>query len=288
MWSKDLIYALIHVKPSVLTFDDVQTFPLKGVVKEGRINRWMSSCLIDYEIRVCALRRSGHHGIISWIAHHFSSQAHFLNNCPMYKDPWIAHGSCHPLQHTVDAIPLRDENKECLIIGFEEFDVRKLQREPLFIPSGTAGTSSHVLNVLILRDPFNYYASRFKACPKAQWQVSLDDAREIWKGYAYEFLGRTNFLYPKILINYNKWFSSVEYRRSISKEMGLSFTDAGLNYYGMFGSSFDGTKMDGKTQEMDVLNRWKHFVNHPRYRELVNDKELRDISDKLFGPIVDF
>ena len=115
----------------------------------------------------------------------------------------------------------------------------------------------------------------------------MDDVRNLWKNYAKEYLGETNFLpHKKIKINFNQWFSSSQYRKLLADRLRLDFTDRGLEAVRHSSwSSFDGSKFDGKAQEMQVLQRWKDFSDHISYKNIFCDKELLDLSERIFGVI---
>ncbi|MDJ0556305.1 MAG: hypothetical protein QNJ68_18080, partial [Microcoleaceae cyanobacterium MO_207.B10] len=110
-----------------------------------------------------------------------------------------------------------------------------------------------------------------------------------WLDYAKEYLGETNYLkHNKICINYNQWFPDVEYRQEIASEkLQIEFSDAGIDKVTSFGggSSFKGKQFDGNTTSIDVLNRWQKFADDPQYRELFNNPEISEYSERIFGHI---
>lgn len=115
-------------------------------------------------------------------------------------------------------------------------------------------------------------------------------AREQWKAYAHEFLGETNYLPDRVSVSYNDWFSSTEYRRSLSNRLQVKFNDKGLQLVARHGpngwnelESFDGLKYDGAAQQMKVLERWRNYQDDPFFHELVLDPELLDLSVRIFG-----
>jgi len=149
------------------------------------------------------------------------------------------------------------------------------------------GKSRERYDVLIVRDPFNFFASRLKAGAVLTGIDNVDDVKNLWKDYAKEYLGETNFLsHNKIIINFNQWFSSSQYRKLLADRLRLDFTDRGLEAVRHSSwSSFDGSKFDGKAQEMPVLQRWKKFSDHSSYKNIFYDKELLDLSARIFGVI---
>ena len=113
-------------------------------------------------------------------------------------------------------------------------------------------------NVIILRDPFNNVASGIK-----HERANADSVMWLWNLYVNEFLEITNFLGDKIPISFNGWFSSEEYRKSISDKIGGEPEDRvrGTLPKAGGGSSFDKFRFQNKAQEMDVLNRWQMLLN---------------------------
>ena len=92
----------------------------------------------------------------------------------------------------------------------------------------------------------------------------LETPLEMWIKYAEEYLGITNYVSDKILVNYNSWFASEQYRKELLYEITpeWKFTDDGINDvfdYG-YGSTFDMRNFDGKGHEMKVLDRWEHLI----------------------------
>ena len=118
---------------------------------------------------------------------------------------------------------------------------------------------------------------------------------DMWKAHAKEFLGATSFLQSpidsdtlKVCISYNDWFTSEEYRRTISKNMNLQFNDDGLQYVNRFGegSSFDDQKYKYDAQKMKVLERWKQLEEYPEWKELLSkmlsDDEIVSYAKEIF------
>jgi hypothetical protein len=149
------------------------------------------------------------------------------------------------------------------------------------------GKSLFRYDVLLLRDPFNLFASRLKSRKIA---VKENDQSMVsaWLNYAKEFLGETHHLkHHKICINYNDWFLNLEYRKQLAESLGLEFSDAGMDEVSRYGggSSFNRQDLQGKARQMDVLNRWKYFADDPAYRQLFDNPEIFEYSERIFGRI---
>lgn len=144
-------------------------------------------------------------------------------------------------------------------------------------------------NVLVLRDPFNLFASRWRASRTTGLGLrSLGQTVVLWKSYAREYLGMTNSLPRRISINYNQWFIDKEYRKTISEAVGLPFSDAGLQVVpdAGRGSSFDRFSYDGKAQEMAVLDRWRRYAKYRSFRRYFQDEELVWLTRLCFGDML--
>ncbi|WP_026733304.1 hypothetical protein [Fischerella sp. PCC 9605] len=244
-----------------------------------------------------ALRRSGHHAVMVWLAYHFNLPIFVLNNVTPYKDPYLTsrfHNGWDKqsewLVHMGDIEQIRNVHKDCLIIGFQDFNITDLEdgRDVLWERQRTVGESLKVFNVLVIRDPFNMLVSRWYKPGPVPKLIDDSEILDLWEIYAEEYLGLTNILKNKIPVNYNLWFSSIDYRKQLSAQFGLDFTDAGLNVVPKstagHGSSFDGTSYDGKGNEMKVLERWKFCQQNQRFHEAFRERhKLANLYRKIFN-----
>jgi hypothetical protein len=259
----------------------------------------------EKEMRIFALRRSGHHAIINWIMYQVKGRYCFLNDCK---------GSGNPLQtclrvNSKIASRLAEHNrlfwdreitgklskKGTLLYNYEDQSFAEVLDSNLEMNREKwIGRSKNTNDILILRDPFNLLASKLKWAYGDKKALSLDSFPriiEIWKEQAREFLGETNYLRNKILINYNFWFTSKEYRLNLAEKLGLGFDDKGVHEIAKWGpttwknASFDGLKFDGNATKMKVLDRWKNFQDDEFFRKLISDEELLVLSERIFDEI---
>lgn len=158
------------------------------------------------------------------------------------------------------------------------------------------GKSTEKYDVLIMRDPFNLFASRLQGNKPRENARNFDlmkvysrhhNLPELWIAYAKECLGETNFLSnKKVVINYNQWFADINYRKQIADSLNVQFTDIGFNEVvraGGIGSSFDGTNFNNDASKMDVLSRWKLFKGNPVFLDLIKTPGLIDYASQLFN-----
>ena len=149
-----------------------------------------------------------------------------------------------------------------------------------------------VTNILIVRDPYSMLASRIRKAASTNNQAfprvpgpMLDRIVDVWKMHAREFLGLTNTLKRKVCVNFDSWFSNQAYRKHISRQLNMPFTDEGFstvsNHAG--GSSFDRTNFNRNNQAMDVLDRQKYLsLSERRLLDVaVADDALQELARRI-------
>jgi hypothetical protein len=255
------------------------------------------------EIRVAGLKRSGNHAIIHWLTQQQEGNVIHLNNIYPGKNPYrfLAEHYSKPQLH--QEARGHFSKKDCLIYSYENCKLSRVvdpeleRKHDIYL-----GKSAARYDVLILRDPFNMFASMVQRHSKqlqAQSKITRNYFRirgkdtdisivELWISYAKEFLGETQvFNQTKIPINYNLWFLSVDYRKEIAEQLKLKFSDRGFNTVRKNGggSSFNELEFDGQAAKMNVLSRWKNLVDDPNYRTLLDNRELFEYSERIFGHI---
>jgi hypothetical protein len=249
----------------------------------------------NYLFTFFALKRSGHHAVMVWLAYHFNLPIFVLNNITPYTDPYLTSGFYNSwdkesdwLVHIEDVEQIRNVHKHCLVIGILDFNITRLEDgiDIIWQRQRTVGESLKIFNILVLRDPFNMLASRwYKPGPVPQL-IDNSEILDIWEIYAEEYLGLTNFLNYKLAINYNLWFSSIDYRKQLSANLGLDFTDAGLNIVPKAagsGSSFDQSFYNGRGNQMKVLERWKVCQQDKLFCEVFRERyKLAHLYRKIF------
>ncbi len=212
-------------------------------------------CREGKEMKICMLgiRRSGNSPIRNWINEQFPSSIQVINA---------------PANVLEDVSQFGDKD---LVISFEEL-------APNFLDSLECDHKA-----LILRDPFNLFATRTKhydaLSSKKRWINPM--VTDLWSMYADVFLGKHEGI---ICISYNKFVTDAKYRKWLSKKLGGTFGDLSLSYVddNGQGSSFDGVDFDGRAAEMPVLSRWEHYAGVPAFVDLFTP-EIIEKSGKLFG-----
>jgi hypothetical protein len=243
---------------------------------------------------VIGMSRSGNHAIIGWIMAQAKGRVLFLNCVQGKYNPFL---TARPLKDDDGAIATypvdlekerrrRFSRKDLLIYSHEDHFLGHACSDLFeYYHDGFVGKSKRRLDVLILRDPFNLFASRLRS---GYGEVPHATALRMWKQHAREFLGLTRRLkHGPVLILYNRWVLDRAYRQELAEALGLRFSDAGVNRVAACagGSSFDGLSQDGRAQKMKVFERWRHYAGERRYRELF-DAEVFSLSERIFGRIV--
>ncbi|MFW6130382.1 MAG: hypothetical protein ACOC56_04285 [Atribacterota bacterium] len=243
---------------------------------------------------VFAPRRSGHHAIIKWLINGLDQEgfkSYHINDIAICSFPYHDCAVRSMIkEHKNDRWKKIHNRIDNLILNYEDKDLALLKDRPLINKKDDLGSFRKEYNIIVIRDPFNNIASKFKYCENTKNnknnRVMWIDIIERWKIHAREAATITNYLNKKIIINYNKWFTSEKYRKRISSIFHfdgaapmLSMSRSGR------GSSFDQFKFDNEANKMCVLERWKEYQNNIGYILMINDSELVHLYKKLFNPI---
>lgn len=259
----------------------------------------------DLEVRVIGLRRTGNHAIINWLYHQFEGRRCFLNNVFPGTNPFLTYQERSTVrQFQVDFY--RDfsitrerlgffSRKEALIYSFEDRPLADIHC-PAFVKNRLrwVGKSAARKDLILLRDPYNLFASRLNhpaiaANPVygSETSETIVNIRNLWKEYAREFLGETSVLGGQVIpVNFNQWVGDETYRRGLIEKMGRKLLNDGVVHEVLpigGGSSFDGGPCAGDAARMAVFARWQAEKDNPAFREFVDDSELRELSRKIFG-----
>ncbi|MEP7247703.1 MAG: hypothetical protein ABI885_29010 [Gammaproteobacteria bacterium] len=273
-----------------------------------------STVVNDCEMRVIGLQRSGNHPIIYWIMSQCNTRIFFLSDVRgASENPYATMSEFEEYNsgRLIRRLNLWDEHDSRKVQNGEIQDVNGVfGRKELLIYNHEdqalssictntfeenhdrwLGPSRQRFDILIMRDPFNLFASRMKAgflpgfLPRIK---DFDRLTELWKEHATEYLSLSNLLpAPKVCINFNEWFTSTSYRAELARTLGLQFSDTSVNAVPEFGggSSFDGLAFQGRAQQMQITERWKEFKDDARYRTILADVEMLELSARIFGNV---
>lgn len=247
---------------------------------------------------VYGMKRTGNHAIINWLLAH--DKFVFFNNIvpigpildgkhavppPMDFNEWLRGRNFRENRIVIDNFKKLFFRNRTMIASLEDHNLK-------FSPFKNVPVE--VTNILLLRDPFNLLSSRIRKGSvlhrpliyPTEMNAFMKRVPELWKSYASEFLGLTDYLDNKVSIYFNSWFSSENYRRETSHKLGFEFNDSKYSSVvkkSSGGSSFDGTLFNGHSNEMNVLNRETELSGGEKklLDELLQDSELHDLSLKV-------
>ncbi len=237
---------------------------------------------VEYDITFFAMKRSGHHAIINWMSYLFPKPIFYLNNVIPFTNPLkdqhailtakqsVANN--HHFTHNIS-------DPYAFMLNYEDLELNSQIKKVR--PNNPFPKPKYTFNILIVRDLLNLTASRIKHYPQKEMIAKIPI---LWNNHILEATNVTNFLSNKIVINYNQWFISESYRRSIANSLHLPFSDEGLEKVLSFGggSSFDGVSKNEQAQQMKVLNRYQDYLENELFRSVTNDQYLMELNEKLF------
>ena len=247
------------------------------------------------EIRQIGMSRSGNHALANWIVRQAEGRVCFLNCAEPRTNPYE---TARPFddgqvaEANYSGFDLEAERrgrlsrKDLLLFSHEDCFLGMLSRGGAFETHHDRwlGPSRRRIDLLLLRDPFNLFASRINAFAS---EGASHTAFRIWKQHAREFLGlRRHLRNDRVLVNYNRWVDDKAYRQEVADALGLPFSDAGRLQVPAVsaGSSFDGRAFDGNAADMAVLERWKWLERNPHYLDGF-DADVLDLATRIFGVV---
>lgn len=149
-------------------------------------------------------------------------------------------------------------------------------------------------DVLLIRDPFNLFASRISMGRGGHTSFCKNHAEDyfrasivLWKQHAREFLGDTNYLPGHVGIFYDRWLIDAGYRRDIAYRLGVMPDESALTVVAKEGggSSFEGMSPLGEDAAQRRLSRYKQLTgeNHEMFQAVALDPEILELRERLLG-----
>ncbi len=271
----------------------------------------------NQEIRVFGLKRSGNHAIINWLCQQIPGKVVFLNNCypagkklNLYtgkgridckginywdfkqgrflfeKNPFAGKAiiSYSKKDPRFNSEKLKSTLKNAVIISFENKCINQMSTLLDQNHDELVGKSKKILSIIILRDPFNMLASIYH-----KWGGdNLKKAALQWIEYGKKFIDIDENLSSSWLgISYNRWVLEESYRREIVEKLQIPFDDSAKNIVTNFGggSSFESLSYSGNADEMRVFERFKMYEKDEKFRSVVQNQELINLSQRIFPNI---
>lgn len=244
----------------------------------------------ELELQILGMSRSGNHAIADWIFAQAAAPKLLLNCAEGSTNPFH---SCRPLSEgkswradpAIDISACRQgqhRDRRLLMHTYEDSWIDYVFSSELRNSCDAwLGHSKRRVQLLILRDPYNLFASRFQMGRN----LPADIARDMWKQHARAALGYLQGPPGEFLpVLYNRWQCDEEYRQKLAERLGLEFSDMGIDRVPdcAGGSSFDGTAFDGEASNMATESRWVHFADDENFWRFF-DGEMVELSNRLFG-----
>jgi hypothetical protein len=242
---------------------------------------------IKHEYLVTGMQRGGHHAIIDWI---------WLG----HNEPTIKFNHCCRLTGKVTSgnpkLAGEFEHINCLIYNLENFEINLYKKSELIIkrhkiwPQLALHEVENAYTILVVRDTYNWLASKFKQAANlritGKFIGVLNEQIRRHKLYLREMLGETNLVPSAIIVNFNKWFLDGDYRQQLAKQLNINRGSEPFKEVAPAGngSSFNHFTFKGKAHKMDVLERYKNYLDNKKYRQAFeNDPELIKLTKQCFG-----
>jgi hypothetical protein len=223
------------------------------------------------QFHVYHLRRSGGHGVIDWLLKHQEGEkVHYNQAIPVYP-------GCFEVPFGQIAKIGGDASKPL-------FELFSFEDQPLEFLAAKVRPPRKA--VLMLRDPFNTFASRLRNIQNHRTNDVLDIASvnrirpALWKQYAREFLD-PRYLPHAVRLNFNVWYASVNYRRYISEQLGWTFTDQGFGSTNGWRFSRGSSFGERDPKNLDLFNRWQVYRDDAEFLSYCDD-EIRQLSAEIF------
>jgi len=204
------------------------------------------------------LQRSGGHGIVDFIIQNYDN-IHFFNDCT--PTSLKGKGPCKGI---------KKGQRVHAIVSFENIPPSAINNPPIL----RNFDYDLLLKIVLLRDPFNWWASS-----QADPQCRKKRKPLLWKQFAKEYLNPGDW----IPINFNRWFTEEQYRKEVAERLHLKNynlpPEQRLCKAGP-GSSF---QKHTRPQDLDLLNRWPKYLQLPAFRNFSGDSEVQKYANSIFG-----
>jgi hypothetical protein len=240
------------------------------------------------------LKRSGNHLVANWLYANLgatekrpldSSDIHrqlreghcdpaagvaFYNNCAQLNSRQFRLGLL-----TRADFDLARHQQPVTIFGIEDCQLRYAKRTP---------TGTGILHVLVLRDPLNNIASRLEAARVRPEVFRTDETYvDLFASYCAEFVGLTELLGNKVVVNFNRFVGDRAYRDSIAGELGFDNRDV-LAEASDYGGSSSFSPGSGPSTSRELLTRFQqHRIPDDMYEMLLDRPVIRQTCSTVFG-----
>jgi len=221
---------------------------------------------------VAGMKRSGHHGPVMWISANIPYGTILFNDCSKGWSNKVLTPSNYQSPQAQEIAVGDIKNIRNAIFNIEDFNMDWLDKHDV-INFHNVERYLEKYFILVLRDPWNWLASRLKMGGSVVKEL---DKKINYYNKQCEFalkLKTYKYAPSTIIINYNMWFTDIKYRKRLAQVLNLNTgaENNGLNILSTRGggSSFDKLKYTDKAQDMSVLNRWKYYSKSEFFRDCI-------------------
>jgi len=267
----------------------------------------MTDCRNELEIQVLGLQRSGNHAILAWLFQQFDEPVYFFNNVRHFGNPMR---EFQPVD-LPNTVPMRRGNspgrtrrlheveqqqKKTLVYSYENLPLDRLRVRSL-VPDreNVIGRSRRLCRVLIVRDFYNWLASRIRYHEITRSEVppfrKVERFVSGWLAYASEYLRITDYIADMEVtaVSYNRWVTDERYRHELLLELDVPVKNNSISYVPRAGggSSFDATEFCGRSAGMRIGDRWL-YLKDEKFRDIVlrvqrRQPQIEKYNDRILG-----
>ncbi len=220
-------------------------------------------------ILLVGLPRSGQHAVLNWICDQFEQNIYPIKMRGIFQKNVVRNFG--RIDREIE------EASQICVLHLEGQSLRSTANCIKWCDEVFKNTTT----VLLLRDPYNWLASLVKYKRVRQKNYNIKDYILRWKKYADEYLGTTNYLGDKILINYNTWFFDIEERKLISSKIDGEFSDKSMDTFANVIQAFDGKYRPAS--KLKVFDRWKYLRDRTGDCFALNNIDASGYCKLIFG-----
>lgn len=252
--------------------------------------------MVDHDIFAFCLRRSGHTAIMNWIASQVQP-SHSLKDCNMGGNVLTT-----PVVHVIEDNELKSEiyrekgglqyagrkqrfealkDYKLLLSSFEDSANINFSTERIREITTRYAVTSNAKTVIVVRDPFNLFASRVWRNREA-FEIPFNRRAADWYNMQlHQFETQGDFIF----IDYYDWATNKHYREHLTRMLEIPFKTDKFHKRQANISSFDG--FNGDAVKLGFASRWAEFLykaNESQKKEYLSllEKIDMDLCNRYF------
>lgn len=240
-----------------------------------------------------SMMRSGHHAILNWFARNQFHPIIHYNDCRIEGGQLVGDIPDLFVRYTgnqieyftdvaVDDTKTILEGCETEIFSFEERSLEYVEAAERLVQP--------VQVLIVVRDAPNFVASCMRHAEQYpgvtdKLITNMPARLECWREHALQL--RASRYSHWTAVSFNRWFKSRLARDALASQCGFRNHEIGVEEVQVFGhgSSFDALDYDSRASAMNVLERWRHYSDDPRFKGFMS-KEIIDLSNEIFGEVL--